>query len=58
VIKPASRETRRLSFLNLIELLVLAAIRHKHAVSLPQVRRALRFLERRFPSPHPLADHQ
>jgi uncharacterized protein (DUF433 family) len=58
VIKPADRETRRLSFLNLIELLVLAAIRRKHAVSLPQVRRALRFLERRFPSPHPLADHQ
>jgi helix-turn-helix protein len=58
VIKPADREARRLSFLNLIELLVLAAIRRKHAISLPQVRRALRFLERRYPSPHPLADHR
>lgn len=58
VIKPADRESRRLSFLNLIELLVLAAIRRKHAVSLPQVRRALRFLEKRFTGIHPLADHR
>jgi len=58
VIRPADREARRLSFLNLIELLVLAAIRRKHTVALPQVRRALRFLEKRFPSEHPLADHQ
>jgi uncharacterized protein (DUF433 family) len=58
VIRVASRDARRLSFLNLIELLVLAAIRRKHSVSLPQVRSALRFLERRFPSAHPLANHQ
>jgi len=47
VIRPADRDARRLSFLNLIELLVLAAIRRKHTVALPQVRRALRFLEKR-----------
>ena len=41
VIEPANRETRRLSFLNLIELLVLAAIRRKRVISLPQVRREL-----------------
>ena len=58
VIRPANRDARRLSFLNLIELLVLAAIRRKHTVALPHVRRALRFLEKRFPSRHPLADRE
>jgi uncharacterized protein (DUF433 family) len=58
VIRPADREARRLSFLNLIELLVLAAICRKRTVALPQVRRALRFLEKRFPSRHALADRE
>lgn len=58
VISTADRKHRRLSFLNLVELLVLAAIRRKHNVPLPQVRRAVDYLRRKFPSPHPLADHQ
>ena len=58
VITTADRKARRLSFLNLIELLVLAAIRRKHKVPLPQVREAVRYLRKRLSSAHPLADHQ
>jgi uncharacterized protein (DUF433 family) len=58
VINIADSKARRLSFLNLVELLVLAAIRRKHHVPLPQVRSAVKFLRKRFPSKHPLADHQ
>lgn len=58
VIGSADRKGRRLSFLNLVELLVLAAIRRHHHVPLPQVRRAINYLKKKFPSPYPLADHQ
>ena len=43
-----------LSFLNLVELHLLAAIRRKHAVSMPSVRRALDYLKASYPSSHPL----
>lgn len=58
VIGTADRKGRRLSFLNLVELLVLAAIRRRHYVSLRQVRSAVSYLRKQFPSAHPLADHQ
>ena len=58
VIGAADRKGRRLSFLNLVELLVLAAMRRNHNVPLPQVRRAINYLKKQFPSPYPLADHQ
>ena len=58
VIEIADRKAKRLSFINLVELFVLAAIRRKHEVGLPQVRKAVAYLKRRFPSPHPLADHK
>ncbi len=58
VIAAADPEGRFLSFLNLVEMLVLAAIRRRHTVSLPNVRKAVEFLRKRFPSAHPLADHQ
>lgn len=57
VIDAADRKSHRLSFVNLVELLVLAAIRRKHKVPLPQVRKAVAFLRKKFPSPHPLADN-
>lgn len=57
VIAAADRRGRRLSFINLVELFVLSAIRRKHEVALPQVRRAVNYLKRKFPSQHPLADH-
>lgn len=47
-----------LSFINLVEAHVLAAIRRKHRVPLPKVRQALAYVQSVFPSKHPLADHR
>ena len=46
-----------LSFINLVEVHVLDAIRRQHNFSLEKVRKAIRFLQRQFPSKHPLVDH-
>lgn len=45
-----------LSFINLVEIHVLDAIRRQHSVALKNVRKALNYLQERFPSKHPLAD--
>ncbi len=45
-----------LSFINLVEAHVLAAIRRRHGVKLPKVRKALDYLRRRFQVEHPLID--
>jgi len=58
VIDIADHKAKRLSFINLVELFVLAAIRRKHEVGLPQVRQAVAYLKKKFPSPYPLADHE
>ena len=58
VIDIADPKLKRLSFINLVELFVLAAIRRKYEVGLPQVRQAVAYLKRKFPSPHPLANHE
>ena len=58
VIDIADPKAKRLSFINLVELFVLGAIRRKHDVGLRQVRQAVAYLKRIFPSPHPLADHE
>lgn len=58
VIDIADAKAKRLSFINLVELFVLAAIRRKYEVGLPQVRQAVAYLKRKFPTPHPLADHE
>jgi uncharacterized protein (DUF433 family) len=47
----------RLSFINLVEVHVLDAIRREHEIALPKVRIALEYLQKKFPSKHPLADH-
>ncbi|MBK6375753.1 MAG: DUF433 domain-containing protein [Dokdonella sp.] len=57
VIETADPDARRLSFVNLVELLVLAAIRKEHEVELKQVRSAIEYLRKKFPSKHPLADN-
>ncbi len=49
---------RALSFLNLVEVHVLAAIRRQHRVALPTVRRALDFLAQRLRTSRPLAELQ
>jgi uncharacterized protein (DUF433 family) len=43
-----------LSFINLVEAHVLAAIRRRHGVRLPKVRRALDYVRRQFRVEHPL----
>jgi len=58
VIEPAATSPVALSFINLIEAHVLAAIRRKHRVNMPAVRRAIDFLKNEFGSSHPLADHK
>lgn len=57
VISTADPANRRLSFVNLVELLVLAAIRKQHQVKLQQVRSAVEYLRNRFSSEYPLADN-
>ncbi|MBI4641481.1 MAG: DUF433 domain-containing protein [Candidatus Tectomicrobia bacterium] len=46
------------SFLNLVEAHVLDAVRRHHRIVLWKVREAITYLERQFPSRHPLADQQ
>ena len=48
---------RLLSFINLVEVHVLDAIRRQHNISLEKVRKAIQFLQKQFPSKHPLVDH-
>src|SRR5277367_6868549 len=45
-----------LSFINLVEAHVLAAIRRLHGVKLPKVRKALDYMRRQFSAEHPLID--
>lgn len=54
LISAAQKHPTVLSFLNLIELHLLAAIRRKHAVSMPNVRSAIGYLKERYHSSHPL----
>lgn len=56
IIDLADKAHYLLSFMNLVEAHVLDAIRREHHISLAKVRTALNYLNRRFPSKHPLAD--
>jgi len=58
VIEPAATSPVALSFTNLIEAHVLAAIRRKHRVDMADIRRTIVFLKKEFGSKHPLADHK
>ena len=55
VVAPAD-PLRGLSFINLLELHVLGAIRRQHQVDMKHVRAALDFLQREFGTEHPLID--
>lgn len=46
-----------LSFLNLVEAHVLAAIRRRHDIPLPKVREALAFMQAKMNTPRPLVQH-
>ena len=58
LIEPAATSPVALSFINLIEAHVLAAIRRRHRINMPAVRRTIVFLKKEFGSPHPLADYK
>jgi len=45
-----------LSFVNLVEVHILDAIRREHNIALPKVRTALDYVQRHLDSEHPLAD--
>jgi uncharacterized protein (DUF433 family) len=57
VVRIADPRRRLLSFLDLVEVHVLSALRRQHAVKLSHVRKAISWLRRHHPSTHPLADH-
>ncbi len=54
VIRPADPKTLVLSFSNLVEAYVLSAIRRKHHIGLPTIRRGLKFLTEKLGSERPL----
>jgi uncharacterized protein (DUF433 family) len=58
LIRVPDKRLALLSFQNLVEVHVLAALRRVHLVKLPAVRKALRYLEREFKTEHPLSDVQ
>jgi uncharacterized protein (DUF433 family) len=47
-----------LSFVNLVEVHILDAVRRDHRIPLHKVRRAIDYLKESFSSAHPLADHK
>ncbi len=58
VIRPADARNLVLSFTNLVEAYVLAAIRRKHHIGLPTIRRGLKFLTEKLGSSRPLLEQQ
>lgn len=58
VIKPADPKTLGLSFSNLVEAYVLTAIRRKHRIGLPTIRKGLSFLTHQFGPARPLLNVQ
>jgi uncharacterized protein (DUF433 family) len=54
----ADRDARRLSFANLVEANVLAALRRDHRIAMPKVRAALDFVRERLRVNRPLLDQQ
>lgn len=58
VIKPADAKALGLSFSNLVEAYVLTAIRRRHNVALPTIRRGLDYLVRKLDAKRPLLEQQ
>ncbi len=56
IISVPDRKQPLLSFINLVEVHVLDAIRRGHEIPLKKIRVALDFLKQHFPSKHPLVD--
>ncbi|ULA65735.1 MAG: putative antitoxin VapB45 [Nitrospira sp.] len=58
IIALADPSARSLSFMNLVEIHVLDAIRREYNIPLEKVRKAVAYLSKQFPSKHPLADRE
>ncbi|MGI9301869.1 MAG: DUF433 domain-containing protein [Gammaproteobacteria bacterium] len=58
LITPAGTRPLAFSFLNIVELHVLAAIRRTHEISMPKVRDAIDYLEKTVGSSHPLISRE
>ena len=58
LIEPPDPNRSLISFMNVVEIHVLDAIRRQHKIRLTNIRQALRYLRKHFPSPHPLADQK
>ncbi|MBI5316383.1 MAG: DUF433 domain-containing protein [Nitrospirae bacterium] len=58
IIQVPDPDMKLLSFMNLVEIHVLDAIRRKHDIPLEKVRAAMNYLSKQFPSRHPLADQE
>jgi len=56
IVSVFANEPLLLSFINLVEIHVLDAVRREHSVSLKKIRTALNYLQQKLPSKHPLAD--
>ena len=57
LIKIAQLSPPRLSFINLVELYVLASIRRKFKIPMPNVRTGLEYVKDKLKSKHPLAEY-
>jgi len=58
LLKIADRRARRLSFINLVEANVLAALRRQHHLAVPKIRAALNYVRDRLGVARPLCDEQ
>lgn len=58
LVEPAAISPLVLSFINLVELHVLSAIRRKHRIAMPKVRQVLEYLQTRLQVARPLADER
>jgi uncharacterized protein (DUF433 family) len=58
IIAPADREHGLLSFINLLEVHVLGAIRRRHDIDMRKIRAAVGYLSKRFKCAHPLVDEE
>ncbi len=58
LIQPVQQQPLLLSFINLVELHVLGAIRRRHRVSMPKVRAALDYVEKRIRVSQPFANQR
>jgi uncharacterized protein (DUF433 family) len=58
VVALPNRKATLLSFVNLVEVHVLSAIRRHHNIPMQKVRRAVEFLRKCYDQAHPLANHK